>query len=123
MSTLIHGMLSGSFTSNGLARFISLPCGYDFFELHNISDLAVPAAANTNVMHARGTSLMPAGTGYVSLKTNGAATVALEIPLATTGFTFVADIYVKIKGITYQSFNLNRFEEPPQPLYFCKFVN
>lgn len=83
--------LTGSFVSDGLARFIALPSGYDFFELHNITDLAAPAAANTNVMHARGSSLMPAGTGYVSLKTNGAATVALEIPLATTGFTFISD--------------------------------
>jgi hypothetical protein len=91
MSTSLHGMLTGSFTSDGLARFVALPSGYDHFELHNITDLAVPAAANTNVMHARGFSLMPAGTGYVSLKTNGAATVALEVPLATTGFTFVAD--------------------------------
>lgn len=91
MSTSLHSMLTGSFTSDGLARFVALPSGYDHFELHNITDLAVPAAANTNVMHARGTSLMPAGTGYVSLKTNGAATVALEVPLATTGFTFVAD--------------------------------
>jgi hypothetical protein len=91
MSTSLHAMLSGSFTSNGLARFIPLPSGYDNFELHNITDLAVPAAANTNVMHARGTSLMPAGMGYVSLKTNGAATVALEVPLAAGGFTFVPD--------------------------------
>lgn len=91
MSSPIHGMLTGTFTSDGAARLISLPSGYDYFELHNITDLAVPAAANTNVMHAFGTSSMPAGTGYVSLKTNGAATVALEIPLATTGFTFLTD--------------------------------
>ena len=91
MSTPTNMLLTGSFVSDGLARFIALPSGYDFFELHNITDLAVPAAANTNVMHARGSSLMPAGTGYVSLKTNGAATVALEIPLATTGFTFISD--------------------------------
>lgn len=91
MSTPICADITGSFTSDGLARSIALPSGYDKFELHNITDLAVPAAANTNVMHAFGTSLMPAGMGYVSLKTNGAATVALEVPLATGGFTFVSD--------------------------------
>ena len=90
MSSPINAMLTGSFTSDGAVENISLPSGYDSFEMINITDLG-SAAANTNVMKARGTSLMPAGYGLYSPKTSGAATLALETMATSGGFTFVSD--------------------------------
>lgn len=90
MSTPLHAMVSGTFTSDGTAVNISIPSGYQDFELINITDIG-SAAANTNVMKARGTSSMAAGSAYVGSKTNGAATVALENTITTGGFTFISD--------------------------------
>ena len=90
MSTPVHAMLSGSFTSDGNAFTLSLPSGYNEIELVNITDIGSTAAA-TPVMKAKGTSSMAAGSAYVSLKTNGAATIALESGITTGGFTFVAE--------------------------------
>ncbi len=106
MSTAIHGQLSGTFTSDGAARNISLPCGYSEFRMINITDIGSAAAA-TPVMRAQGTSSMAAGSAYYNLKTNGAATLALETTTTTGGFTFVSDsgsaslsAAVAITGIT-----------------------
>jgi hypothetical protein len=90
MSTPIHALVSGSFTSDGSALNISLPSGYNSFELVNITDIG-SAAASTPVMRAQGTSSMLAGSAYYSTKTNGAATLDLETTTLTGGFTFVAD--------------------------------
>jgi len=90
MSTPIHAMLTGTFTSDGAVRSITLPSGYDSFELINITD-AGSAAAATPVMRAKGYSSLPAGYAYLNLKTNGAATLALESMITTAGFTFVTD--------------------------------
>ena len=90
MSTSIHGLLTGSFVSDGLARHISLPCGYDSFELINLTDIGSAAAA-TPVMKARGTSLMPAASAYYNTKTNGAATIDIETTTLTNGFSFLVD--------------------------------
>lgn len=90
MSLSISGLLSGTFVSDGNTRTISLPSGYDQFELINISDIG-STAANSNVMKARGTSAMSAGSAYYSPKTSGAATVALETTTTTGGFTFLSD--------------------------------
>lgn len=90
MSTSIHGLLSGTFLSNGNARFISLPSGYDYFETVNITDIG-DAGATTQVMRAKSYSSLPAGSAYLNLKTNGAATLAIESMVTTAGFTFVAD--------------------------------
>ncbi len=84
MSTIVDG----SFTSNGLQFDLALPSGYTEFKLVNITDVG-SAAANTNVMRAYGTSLMAPGSAYLNLKTNGAATLALESMITTAGFTFV----------------------------------
>lgn len=90
MSTPLHSVLTGSFTSDGTVKNITLPSGYDDFEMINITDLG-SAAANTNVMKARGTSLMPAGYGLYNPKTSGAATIAIESMATSGGFTFVSD--------------------------------
>lgn len=90
MSTSVHSMLTGTFTSDGLARFIALPSGYDSFELVNITDIG-DAGATTQVMRAKSYSSLPAGSAYLNLKTNGAATLAIESMITTAGFTFVAD--------------------------------
>lgn len=90
MSTAIHGQLDGTFTSDGLTRYISLPSGYSEFRMINITDIG-STAASTPVMRAQGTSSMAAGSAYYNLKTNGAATVAIETTTTTGGFTFIAD--------------------------------
>lgn len=106
MSTAIHGQLSGTFTSDGTAKNISLPSGYSEFRMINITDIG-STAASTPVMRAQGTSSMAAGSAYYNLKTNGAATVAIESTTTTGGFTFVSDsgsaslsAAVAITGIT-----------------------
>ena len=90
MSSPIRAILTGSFTSDGATKNISLPSGYDSFSMINITDLG-STASNTNVMRAQGTSLMPAGYGLYNPKTSGAATLALEVSTATGGFTFISD--------------------------------
>lgn len=90
MSTPIHALLTGSFTSDGATKNISLPSGYDTFRLINITDIG-SSAANTNVMRAEGTSSMSAGSAYYNPKTSGAATNGLEVTTTTGGFTFVSD--------------------------------
>ena len=90
MSAPISAILSGTFTSAGTALFLPLPPGYNEIELLNISDMG-STAANTNVMKAHGTSAMPAGYANVQLKTNGAATLALEYGITSAGFTFISD--------------------------------
>lgn len=90
MSTPLHALLTGSFTSDGAVKNINLPSGYDSFELINITDIG-SSAASTPVMRAQGSSVMPAGSAYYNLKTNGAATNAIETTTATGGFTFVSD--------------------------------
>ncbi len=106
MSTAIHGQLTGTFTSDGNVRYIALPCGYSEFRMVNITDIG-SSAASTPVMRAQGTSAMLAGSAYYNLKTNGAATVAIETTTLTGGFTFIADsgnqtpsAAVAITGIT-----------------------
>lgn len=90
MSAPVNAILSGSFTSDGNALTLSLPSGYNEIELTNITDIGSTAAA-TPVMKSRGTSSMLSGSAYRSLKTNGAATNALEETILTNGFTFLAD--------------------------------
>lgn len=90
MSTPIHAQLTGSFTSDGAIRNITLPSGYDSFEMVNLTDIA-STAANNNVMKARAVSLMSAGAAYYSPKTSGAATLDPEVTIASGGFTFISD--------------------------------
>lgn len=90
MSTPINAHLTGSFTSTGVVENISLPSGYTEFEMHNITDIG-SAAANTNIMRARGTSLMASGSGTFDPKTTGAVTIGITNTTLTDGFTFVDD--------------------------------
>lgn len=90
MSTPIHAQLSGSFTSDGAVKNLSLPSGYDDFEMINITDIGSTAGA-TPVMKARGTSSMSSGSAYYSTKTNGASTLDLEKTTTSDGFTFISD--------------------------------
>ncbi len=90
MSTPLHAVVSSQFTSTGVPVNISLPSGYTNFELIDISSIG-STADTTQVMYARGTSLMPAGSAYYNTKTSGAATLALTAMTAANGFTFVAE--------------------------------
>lgn len=87
----MSSILDGSFTSVGTAFNLSLPSGYTEFRMVNITDSStatLQAAANTNVMRAAGYASSPAGVAFLNLKTNGAATLALESMIAVGGFTF-----------------------------------
>ena len=90
MSSPINAIVTGTFTSDGAMRAIPLPPGYTRFELINITDIG-DAGATTQVMRAKGYSSLPAGSAYLNLKTNGAATLAIESMITTAGFTFVSD--------------------------------
>ena len=90
MSTPLHAIVSGSFTSDGAVRNIVLPSGYNKFEMVNITDIG-SSAANTNVMKAFGMSSMAAGSAFYSPKTSGAATLDPETTITSGGFTFIAD--------------------------------
>lgn len=90
MSTPLHSIVSGTFTSAGTTVNLTIPSGYNEIELTNITDIG-STASSTPVMKAWGTSAMAAGSAYYSTKTNGAATNALTASTATGGFTFVAD--------------------------------
>jgi len=88
MSTPLHALANGSFTSNGQAFPLQLPGSFDVFEMYNITDIG-SAAANTNIMYAKYTSLMPSGSALLNLKTNGAATWAATSMLAAGGLGFI----------------------------------
>lgn len=85
----MSSILDGQFTTASTVApiYLSLPSGYTEFRMVNITDIG-STAANTNVMRASGYSLLPAGSAYRNLKTNGAATLALEDMILTNGFTF-----------------------------------
>jgi len=97
MSSPINAVLTGTFTSAGEAVNISLPSGYNVFEMVNITD-AGSAAANTNVMRAKGYSSLADGYAFRNLKTSGAATLAIESMVTSNGFTFVEDSGVQTPG-------------------------
>jgi len=86
MSTI----LDGSFISTGAQFNLALPSGYTEFKLVNITDVGSAAAA-TPVMRAYATSLMAPGSAYLNLKTNAAATLALESMILVNGFTFFSN--------------------------------
>lgn len=86
MSTPLNGYMTGTFTSAGTALDIDIPFDPQEFRLINITDIGSAAAA-TPVMRAQWTSAMADGSAYYNLKTNGAATLALETMTTTNGFT------------------------------------
>jgi hypothetical protein len=87
MSTPLHALATGSFTSTGGAFNLNLPGEFDKFEIYNITDIG-SAVANTNVMYAQFTSLMPAGSAILNKKTSGSATWQLTSMLAAGGLGF-----------------------------------
>lgn len=97
MSSPVHAIVTGTFTSDGNPLQISIPSGYSDFQMINITDIG-STAANTNVMKARGTSSMAAGSAYFSPKTSGAATLDPETTTTTGGFTFMADSALLLIG-------------------------
>jgi hypothetical protein len=88
--TSFGSLMTGTFVGTTAPFNISLPPGYDEFEMVNITDIGSSASA-TPVMKARGTSAMAAGSAYYSTKTNGASTLDLEKTTTTGGFTIVPD--------------------------------
>ena len=97
MSTSINAQLTGTFTSDGTAVDISIPCGYTKIELVNLTDFG-SAAANTNVMEAYGYSNNPDGYGIYVPKTSGAATLGTPTMVTSNGFSFLEDNGIQTPG-------------------------
>lgn len=94
MSTPIHAQLSSTFVSTGAIANISLPSGYDRFDMWNVTD--VGSSTNTSVMTATGLSLIPGG-AYYSVG-SGSSSVLTEKFTNANGFTFVADSALAVPG-------------------------
>lgn len=90
MSTPIHAQLTGSFVSDGTAFNLSLPSGYDKFELFNVTSADYLDANSTKVFTAVGTALMPSGSAQFSIGAGGASLLTPGYT-AVNGFTFISD--------------------------------
>jgi hypothetical protein len=90
MSTPVHAMMSGTFTTPAtlVPVYISLPCGYSEIELVNVTDFNTPAAT---IIKARGLSSTAAGTAIVSTGNGATPNVLADTVVLTGGFTFIAD--------------------------------
>lgn len=97
MSSPVNAQITGSFTSDGNPFNLSLPSGYTEIELVNVTDWG-SAAANTNVMTAKGWSDLADGSALVGNKTNGAATIAIGSMITSGGFTFLSDDAATLNG-------------------------
>jgi len=91
--TLMTGTFTVPSTPSTPAPFnLALPPGYDEFQMVNVTPATQGSTSATQyIMKAYGSSSMPAGSAFISQKTNGAATIALEKTLSSGGFTFVQD--------------------------------
>jgi hypothetical protein len=89
MSSPVNSQLSGTFSTGATLApvYISLPSGYDYIEIVNISDIMTPAGT---IVKAEGfASLIGASFDWTS---NGASPATLTPrSRATGGFTFIAD--------------------------------
>ncbi len=92
MSSPLNAVYTGTFTTDAAASPVTLklPAGATEIEITNLTDWG-SAAANTNIIQAKGYASMTAGSGETFPKTNGAATIG--IPTMQTGgcFTFFSD--------------------------------
>jgi hypothetical protein len=93
-------MISGTFSTAAtlVPIYISLPCGYDYIEILNLTDFG-SVAANTHTMIARGYSSLPDGYALYIPKTNGAATFGTQTMTLTGGFSFIADSAAQPLGV------------------------
>ena len=92
MSSPLNAILNGTFTTDAAASpvTLSIPAGATDIELVNITDFG-STAANTNIITAKGSAALPAGSALVGAKTNGAATIGTTTMLTAGGFTFFND--------------------------------
>src|SRR5271156_2988078 len=88
MSSPLNATLTGQITGSSVVQYITLPSGYQKFEMYNLTDLAT--ANTTSVMTVAGTSYMPAGSAYYSIG-SGASSILTELFTSTNGLTFILD--------------------------------
>ena len=88
MSVPINAFVSGTFTSDGTIKNLSLPSGYNRLDLYDISDFS--DASSTSVFTATGTSSMPADAAIYAIGNGGSSVLAPKYT-ATGGFTFISD--------------------------------
>ncbi len=83
-----QSILRGRFTSDGLSEEIVLPWFPSRFKVHNITQFG-STAAETPVMIAERTGLMPENSALTQNKTSGAATLQLPVMNLTDGISFI----------------------------------
>lgn len=88
MSVPINAILTGQITGSTAVQYVTLPSGYQKFEMFNLTDLAT--STSTSVFTAQGTSYLPAGNAYYSVG-SGASSVLTPMYTPTGGFTFIMD--------------------------------
>jgi hypothetical protein len=88
MSAPINAILTGQFTGSSAIQYVTLPSGYQKFEMFNLTDLGT--AGTTSVMTVQGSSYMPAGSAYYGVG-SGASSIITEKFTATNGLTFIMD--------------------------------
>lgn len=88
MSSPLNSTLTGQFVGSTTAQYITIPSGYQYFKMFNITDLGT--ANTTSIMTAEGTSYMPAASAYYSVG-SGAGSIVTPKFTSTGGLTFILD--------------------------------
>lgn len=94
MAVLDH-IVEGSFTSDGLAKTIDIPCGFDFIEVENITQMASPSNGN-GVKYRWYTGM--AGGGAIEEIVDGSGNLAVAV-LASNGFQKVSTGDPQMPGV------------------------
>jgi len=88
MSSPLNATLTGQFTGSSAVQYVTLPSGYQYFKMFNLTDLGT--ANTTSVMVASASSYMPAASAYYSIG-SGANSILTSKFTSTNGFTFIMD--------------------------------
>ncbi len=89
MSVVFSGSLTGSFTSDGTAKFLAFPSGVDYIRVTNKSAIATPVDT-AGVSYEWQSGAFTNGTGLQYLWTNTHTAIAPAVLAAATGF-YTAD--------------------------------
>lgn len=90
MSTPIHAMMTGTFTTDAVpsAVTISLPSSASEIEIVNVTDYNTPAAT---IIKARGFSSTASGTAILSIGSGATPNILTDGVIIASGFTFFSD--------------------------------
>jgi len=88
MSIPFNATLSGTFSSDGVSKLITVPSDIVKFEVFNETQFGSAAAA-TPMIQASWIKDLPVAGAYLGAKTNGAATIAITQMITADGFTLI----------------------------------